>query len=86
MKEQTFSTTKDFALKSIIEKISDDENLAHYKNYCQKRLDGLRKEAFAELNVFLKDFSDAPFEARRHFVDILLSNAEPLLIQKTPVL
>lgn len=76
MKEQTFLTTKDFALKSIIEQISGDENLVHYKNYCQKRLDGLRKEAFAELNVFLKVFSSAPFEARRLFVDILLSNAD----------
>ena len=76
MKAQTFFTTKDFALKSIIEKISDDENLAHYKNYCEKRLVGLRKEAFAELSVFLKDFSGAPFEARRLFVGILLSNAD----------
>lgn len=76
MKAQTFFTTKDFALKSIIEKISGDENLVHYKKYCQKRLDGLRKEAFADLNVFLKDFSGAPFEARRLFVDILLSNAD----------
>ena len=86
MKAQTFLTTKDFALKSIIEKISGDENLVHYKNYCQKRLDGLRKEAFVELNVFLKDFLGAPFEEKKHFVGILLSNAEPLLIQKIPVL
>ena len=86
MKAQTFFTTKDFALKSIIEQISGDENLVHYKNYCEKRLAGLRKEAFAELSVFLKDFSGAPFEARRLFVGILLSIAEPLLIQKIPVL
>lgn len=76
MKAQTFFTTKDFALKSIIEKISDDENLVHFKNYCQKRLDGLRKEAFAELNVFLKDFSSAIFEEKKRFVGILLSNAD----------
>lgn len=84
MKAQTFLTTKDFALKSIIEKISDDENLVHYKNYCQKRLDGLRKEAFAELNVFLKDFLGAPFEARRLFVGILLSNADSAGEDLTP--
>ncbi len=84
MNKKTFANNQDFLLENIIEQISGDENLVHYKKYCEKRLVGLRKEAFAELSVFLKEFSGAPFEARRLFVDILLSIADSAGEDLTP--
>ena len=49
-------STADFMLKTVIKQISDDETLVHYKSYCERRIEGLRKAAFAELNMFLQNF------------------------------
>ena len=76
MKKKMFATNDDFLLEKIIEQISGDENLVHYKNYCEKRLAGLRKEAFSALNIFLKDFVRSSFDERKRFVIAVLENAD----------
>ena len=76
MKNTNFTAKDNSELENMIEKLGDDESLIHYKNYCEKRLEGLRKEAFAEMNLFLKNFVAANFEQRKRFVNIILQSAD----------
>jgi hypothetical protein len=59
-------------LKQVIEYLSDKVQCQKYKEYCDFREQGLRKQAFKSLNEFLVQTSSWDFEGRKEFVDWIL--------------
>jgi hypothetical protein len=63
-------------LKVVATKASEFPEWADYAAFCLEYEGGLRKKAFALLDLFISVYEHAPFSDRRRFTSWLLSHAE----------
>ena len=73
-------------LQQISEYLAGKEPLSKFKEYCEYREKGLRKEAFAKLNEFIDGALDWKFNDKKEFSDWVLwvNNGSPEIIDLIP--
>ncbi|WP_407425975.1 hypothetical protein [Treponema sp.] len=69
-------TEEDSEIEMVVSQLENDEDMHYFLSYCRKRIEGLRKEAFSDLDKFIDSFSTRDFERRRRFTKIILDSAD----------
>lgn len=71
-----FTKEQDSDFEKVIGLLESDEDMLYFVSYCRKRIEGLRKEAFSDLDKFIDMFAARDFERRKRFVSVILDSAD----------